>query len=472
MRHTRWPWLAAISLLALAGTAAARPRYGGTLRVEMRAGVAALDPSEGGAAARLLPLLFDTLVTVDGNGRPQPALAISWKHDAEFRRWEFRLRSGVRFHDGTPLAATAAVAAALGAGIDGAAVTAAGDALMVKCGAAAPDLPLELARRGWIFTRTADGAAVGTGPFRLARWDAGRRAAFTANEDYWGGRPFLDAVEIEMGRAPREQTIALEVGRADVVELAPGDARRTGDRGRQVWASAPAAVIALVFRPGRVGDARLRDALALSIDRAAIHNVLLGRQGEISGALLPNWLSGYAFLFPAAQDLARARRLAAEARAASRALLLGYDASDPLGRAVAERIAVNARDAGIVVQVMPENSNTDVRLASLRVEALEASAALAGLAAALGHKVTPAQSAESLYAAERALLEGGGVAPLFHLPEIFGVAARVKTWLEPPVGPLGAWRFAGVWLERDTATRGRGGVATNYSPAPAAGGAQ
>ena len=447
MRHTRWPWLAAISLLALAAPAAARPRYGGTLRVEMRATVAALDPSEGGETARLLPLVFDTLAAVDRDGHAQPALALSWKHDVEFRRWEFRLRPGVRFHDGTPLAATAAVAAALGSGLNGASVSAAGDALIVKCDAPAPDLPLELARRGYVFARTADGEAVGTGPFRPARWEAGRRAAFTANEDYWGGRPFLDAVEVEMGRAPREQTIALEVGRADLVELAPGEARRTGGHGRQVWTSAPATVIALVFRAGRAADPRLREALALSIDRAAIHNVLLGRQGEISGALLPNWLSGYAFLFPAAQDLARARRLAAESRAASRAVLLGYEPDDPLARPLADRIALNARDAGIVVQVMPENSNTDVRLASLRVDALDASAALAGLAAALGHKVTPAESAESLYAAERALLEGGGIAPLFHLPEIFGAGARVKTWLEPAVGPLGAWRLADVWIE-------------------------
>ena len=353
----------------------------------------------------------------------------------------------MRFHDGTPLAATAAVAAALGALMNGASVSAAGDALIVKCGGAAPDLPLELARRAYVFARTADGDAVGTGPFRPVRWEPNRRAAFAANEDYWDGRPFLDAVEVEMGRAPREQTIALEVGRADLVELAPGEARRIGERGRQVWASPPDTVIALVFRPGRAADPRLREALALSIDRAAIHNVLLGRQGEISGALLPNWLSGYAFLFPAAQDLARARRLAAESHAASRAVLLGYEPGDPLARPLADRIAVNARDAGIVVQVMPENSNTDVRLASLRVEALDASAALAAMAAALGQKVTPAESPESLYAAERALLEGGGVAPLFHLPEIFGAGARVKTWLERPVGPLGAWRLADVWLD-------------------------
>lgn len=447
MRHSAWPWLAAISLFAAAAPGDARPRYGGTLRVQMRATVAALDPSEGGAAARLLPLVFDTLVAVNSSGRPAPALALSWTHDAGFRRWEFRLRPGVRFHDGTPLAATAAVAAALGSLLDGASVSAAGDALVVKCNRAAPGLPLELARRGYVFSRTAEGGAVGTGPFRPARWEPGRSAGFTANEDYWGGRPFLDAVEVEMGRPPREQIIALEVGRAELVELAPGEARRIAERGRQVWASAPMTVIALVFRPGRAADPRLREALALSIDRAAIHNVLLGRQGEISGALLPNWLSGYAFLFPAAQDLARARRLAAEARGGARALLLGYEPGDPLARPLADRIAVNARDAGIVVQVVPENFNTDLRLAGLRVDALDASAALGSLAAALGHNVAPVESPESLYAAERALVEGGGVVPLFHLPEIFGAGARVKTWLAPGVGPLGAWRLGDVWLE-------------------------
>ena len=84
--------------------------------------------------------------------------------------------------------------------------------------------------------------------------------------------------------------------------------RRDGACGRQ----SPVRVLALVFSP-RFDDARAREALALAVDRSAIHSVLLQRQGEVSGALLPQWLSGYAFLFPATADLGRARQLAAGA---------------------------------------------------------------------------------------------------------------------------------------------------------------
>src|SRR5258708_19242281 len=38
----------------------------------------------------------------------------------------------------------------------------------------------------------------GTGPFRVTKWEPGRRAVLTANEDYLGGRPFVDAVEFSI----------------------------------------------------------------------------------------------------------------------------------------------------------------------------------------------------------------------------------------------------------------------------------
>ena len=124
--------------------------------------------------------------------------------------------------------------------------------------------------------------------------------------------PFLDGVEILLGRALRDQASDLDLGKADVVELGPNELRRQ-PAGRSVWSSSPVRVLALVFAP-RFDDARVREALALAVDRSAIHTVLLQRQGEVSGALLPQWLSGYAFLFPAAADLGRARQLAAGAR--------------------------------------------------------------------------------------------------------------------------------------------------------------
>jgi len=98
--------------LAVAGAvaSAARPQYGGTLRVDTQTIVRTLDPlaaaSDPAASAsrnRLRALVFETLVAVDPAGGLQPLLARSWEGDARGTRWRFRLRSGVVLHDGNVL---------------------------------------------------------------------------------------------------------------------------------------------------------------------------------------------------------------------------------------------------------------------------------------------------------------------------------------------------------------------------------
>lgn len=261
---------------------------------------------------------------------------------------------------------------------------------------------------------------------------------YEADENASGGRPFLNGVEIQMGRPLREQASDLELGRADLVELGPNELRRV-PAGRRIWLSNPVRVLALVFS-ARVDDARVREALAFAVDRSTIHGVLLQRQGEVSGALLPQWLSGYAFLFPVAPDLGRARQLAA----GSRSITLGV--ADAAMRPIAERIAVNARDVGLVVSVTP-GAAADVSLVELRIAGTDAGKALAQLAAALG-MAAPGRvdTPELTYAAERALLEGFRVIPLAHLPDVYGVGPRVKGG--PGVTPSGEWRFEGLWLGR------------------------
>jgi ABC-type transport system substrate-binding protein len=107
-----------------------------------------------------------------------------------------------------------------------------------------------------------------------------------------------------MARSLRDQSVGPGAGQADVVELGPNELRRQV-AGARVWSSSPVRLLALVFGP-RIADARVREALALAVDRTAIHSVLLQKQGEVSGALLPQWITGYAFLFGAAADVARA----------------------------------------------------------------------------------------------------------------------------------------------------------------------
>jgi ABC-type transport system substrate-binding protein len=273
------------------------------------------------------------------------------------------------------------------------------------------------------------------GAFNLRLSEAGRRVVLDANENAAGGRPFLDTVEVTMGRALREQSLDLELGRADVIELGPAEMRRQV-AGRKVWSSAPVRVLALVFS-GSFEDARVREALALAVDRAAIHTVLLQRQGEVSGALLPQWLSGFAFTFPTAPDLARARTLAAGAKP----LTLGVE--DPALRPIADRIALNARDAGLSVTfaVVP-----NVLLRELQVISAEPALALAAMGSTLGlPQMEPGYSPESLYRAERHLLEGFRVIPLIHLPDVYGAGPRVHG--APGISPLGEWRFENLWLE-------------------------
>jgi len=111
-RSKRWFAVVVVtSVLAAASVmASVRPRFGGTLRVQMRERVLTIDPRQWppgseqiGAAERLEALIFDRLVRFDDHGVPQPMLAVSWQNDAQSKRWQFLLRKGVKFSDGSPL---------------------------------------------------------------------------------------------------------------------------------------------------------------------------------------------------------------------------------------------------------------------------------------------------------------------------------------------------------------------------------
>jgi hypothetical protein len=279
--------------------------------------------------------------------------------------------------------------------------------------------------------------------FSITLWEGGRRAVYAADENAAGGRPFVDSVEIQLARPLRDQSIDLELGKTDIVELGPNEIRRQ-QPGRKTWQSQPVRVVALVFSR-RVEEVRVREALALAVDRGAILTVLLQRQGEVSGALLPQWLSGYAFLFPAVSDLPRARALAAGAHP------LSLGVSDPALRTIADRIALNARDAGLTVNIAPQGAAADIRAADIRlmetrIAAADPWRALAALAAAFGLPEPPrAETPDALYAAEHNPLEGFRVVPLFHLPDVYGAGPRVKGG--PGITPLGEWRFGDLWIE-------------------------
>jgi peptide/nickel transport system substrate-binding protein len=448
--------LAAVSVaLAVSAPAGTRPHYGGTLRLSIREAPASLDPADSGqpgmlASPSLSRLIFDTLATLDARGQAQPALATSWQAEPGNQRWQFSIRRGVPFHDGTALSSDI-VSASLRAANPNWKVFATGDAVVIECDVPTSNLPAILALPRYGIAKRGGGKLAGSGPFAINRWDPGKKLTLTARDDYWGGRAFVDAIEIEMGKSFREQTIALDLGKADVVEVAPEQARHAVSEGRRVESSAPAEWMALVFsRDSQSADeAKLRQALALSIDRAAINDVLLQGGGEPAGTFLPNWLSGYAFLFPTTVGLERARQIRGQVQGGP-GWTLASDPTDPLSRVIAARIILNARDAGIVLlepSTLPANSKAaDIRLVRMVLPSLDARVALSELAAGVGLPSPKFEGdpASSLYAAESALLQAQRVIPLLHLRTATALGANVMAWQEDPDG---SWRLPNVWLE-------------------------
>ena len=496
--------LVVLSSVFVAGTVAtsgaSSPRYGGTLRIEVHAASVSLDPREWQAGSleaaadeKLAALVFERLVALDNYGRLQPVLASEWSHDPSSKRWQFAIRAGVKFSDGADLTA-ADVAAALRPLLpDGQQISAAKNTIVIQSDVAAPDLLEQFASgRYFVYRVQESGALVGTGPFVLgeaaaglgqraernsvgAQGEAPRGAVprgghllFRANAEAWSGRPFVDGIDVTLGVAALRAMFDLQLGKADLIELALDLVPRAKQANLRTWSSEPVTLYGLRFDESQeaASDARLREALALSLDRGTMANVLLQKQAEPAAALLPQWLSGYAFLFKVETDLERARELRravpANEAAGAEPLRLRVGPAGELAKLLGERVAVNARQAGILVQVLnrpeghggttpPESARptSGVHLFAWHYSSLSSRAELDSMFAA--YNLTEPSEVDAtrtdhqqLYERERGVLQDWRILPLITEAESVGIGATVRDWMP---SRWGEWHLADVWLE-------------------------
>src|SRR6516162_10350227 len=100
----------AFGIALLAGPASAQ-KQGGSITVGLELDIPGFDPLKVGvfdtSAETAAAAIFDTLVSLGNDGKPQPKLALSWTPSDDFKTWTFKLRPGVKFHDGTPFNAQA-----------------------------------------------------------------------------------------------------------------------------------------------------------------------------------------------------------------------------------------------------------------------------------------------------------------------------------------------------------------------------
>src|SRR6266481_3928760 len=205
--------LVASAAVFVAGPAMAQ-KQGGTLTVGLELDIPGFDGLKVGvydtAANIAASLIFDTLVSLDNDGKPKPKLALSWSSSDDFRVWTFKLRPDVKFHDGTPFNAQA-VAWNFARQKDPknncrCAFYIANILTVEAKDDPAVDLPAILTRpdqNATIHSPTAmqtkgddyNRNPVGTGPFVVKSWTAGDRMVVERNPNYWDkGKPYLDRV--------------------------------------------------------------------------------------------------------------------------------------------------------------------------------------------------------------------------------------------------------------------------------------
>jgi ABC-type transport system substrate-binding protein len=470
--------VAASSLLIaiVAGHASSRPRYGGTVRVLLRDRVNTLDPQGDEehtvARDRVSALIFERLTEMDALGQPQPRLATSWKADPAKRSWQFNLRLA-EFHDGSTVTAQDVVASWTKVSTGWKISALDKQTVIIETPAPVYHLPEMLALPKFaVVKRNPDNTIAGTGPYKISDWRPGERVTLSANEDYWGGRSFPDSIEIQLASTMREQLLERQLGPYAAAELGVDQVRPLEQSNQNISYSRPSDLLVVLFlqpdspgnRPGRKPvDPRIREALSQSINRATISNFILQKKAVPANGLLPQWLTGYEFLFPGGMNLERAKELRAET--ASLVIVppisLAYDFADPVAKLVAERLALDAREAGITVQPYGEshvtglpargttNSNADAVLLRIPLPSLEPSVALSATLDELSlndSQSSPlnASRTEDLFEIERKTLQNFRVVPVAHLSQAVWLSNSAHNWQQQPNG---AWSLDQLWME-------------------------
>jgi peptide/nickel transport system substrate-binding protein len=382
--------VAAASCLLLGAGAASAQKAGGTLRVYHRDNPPSASPLEEATNSVTIPYMsiYNNLIMFD-NAKPHesaetivPDLAESWAWDDTKTKLTFKLRQGVKWHDGKPFTSKDVQCTwhmLIGKARDDdfrrnpraiwyqnlSEVTLNGDyeaTFVLK--QPQPAFPLLLAS-GYspvypchVSQRDMRTKPVGTGPFKFVEYRRGESITLVKNADYWKkGRPYLDGIEFKIIEDRSTRVLAFVAGNFDLTF--PTDI--TVPLAREVKAQAPKAVCQLY--PTGVSDnliinrekppfdkAEIRKAMSLALDRGVFNKILFEGQAKVGGAMLPapsgEWgmpdvvlheLTGYGDV---EVNLAEARRLMQSQ---------GYGPDKPLKVRVSTRNTAIYRDPAVIL---------------------------------------------------------------------------------------------------------------------------
>lgn len=353
MSRVRMLFAAAFAALVACSTQV----YADDLKIALGSEPTSIDPhfhnlSPNNALARHL---FDRLVHPDENQQLHPGLAESWKA-LDDTTWEFKLRKGVKWHDGSPFTADDVVftfsravnvpnsPSGFGTYLKGKTAEKVDDhTVHIKTGKPYPLMPNDMSTFSIVSKKHGEGAstedynsgkaAIGTGPYKFKEYVPGDRFVYVRNDDYWGEKPKWDTVTLKPIKSSPSRVAALLAGDVDMIEQVPTtDIERLksepklslsqGVSNRVIYLHLDHARDASPFVKAKDGgeiknplkDVKVRMAISKAINRDAIVDRVMEGVAIKAGQLLPEGFFGVSpNLKPVEYDAAGAKKLLAEA---------------------------------------------------------------------------------------------------------------------------------------------------------------
>jgi peptide/nickel transport system substrate-binding protein len=389
--------------------------------------------------------IFETLVAKDARGQLKPALAESWR-PLDDLTWEFRLRRGVKFHDGSDFTAADVVFS-----LDRVPTVPNSPSpfttyskqitekqvvdshtLRLKTAAPYPLMANDMSTIMIVSSRAAKGArtedfnsgkaAVGTGPLKFVRWQKGDRIELARNDTYWGPKAPWERVTLRVITSDPTRVASLLANEVRAIENVPTAdlARISKDPQLSVYRIVSHRVMYLHIDSSRdkspfvadkagkplernpLKDVRVRRAMSKAINRQALAERLMEGAARATGQLMPEGMFGYdPSLKPEPYDVEGARKLLAEAGYPDGFALTLHGPNDRYVNddQVAQAIAQMLSRAGIAtrVETMPSS------IYFTRANKLEFSLMLVGWGSDTAEASSPLKALLATYSTEKGM---------------------------------------------------------------------
>ena len=317
---------------------------GGTLKVAQQVPAAAINPitiADSGGLTQLAQT--GEFLAYDNQGTLQPMLATSWKASDGGKTWTFKLRQGVKFSDGSPMTADDVVYTIK----QNSDPKNSGNALSTFVNVLTPDgvrkiddhtvafhleaqdgnFPYAVSNDNYnliIVPKGTDFAKwqksyIGTGPFVMKSYTQNQGATFGINPHWWQGKTYLDGTAFTFYASQQPQIVALQGGSVDVITqfVAQGAEAILSNSKYQVTKLNTSLHRELAMRCDKppFNDPRVREAIALCLDRPAMVKALLDGLGQVGNdsAFAPLFKSTNTSVPQRTQDIAKAKQLLAAA---------------------------------------------------------------------------------------------------------------------------------------------------------------